>query len=126
MLFALGLVLFFLFYSLIKKKPKHLLASAIWLVIVLWFFNSSFFGFSTVSVSPEGIEVNYGILSWRNDVLPITAHWEIVTTPSGIRRLRKVHIIKIGNHESMKVRSGNDVNFLKNIGAAIDECRDST
>ena len=123
MLLALGLVLFFLYYSFIKKKPKHLLASAIWLAIVLWFFNSSFFGFSTVAINPEGIEVNYGILSFRNDSLPITSHWEIITAPSGIRRLRKVYLIKIGNHESMKVRGVNDVNLLKNIGAAIDECR---
>lgn len=125
MLLALGLVLSFLFYSVIKQKPKHLLASAIWLAIVLWFFNSSFFGFSTVAVNPEGIKVNYGILSWRNDLLPITSRWEIVTTPSGIRKLKKVHFIKIGNHKSMKVRGVNDVNLLKHIGAAIDECRNS-
>ena len=123
MLLALGLVLFFLFYSFIKQKPKHLLASAIWLAIGLWFFNSTFFGFSTVAVNPEGIEVNYGILSWRNDSLPIMSHWEIVTTRSGIRRLKKVYLIKIGNHKSMKVRGINDVNLLKNIGAAIDDCR---
>ena len=125
MLLALGLVLFFLYYSFTKKKPKHLLASTIWLAIALWFFNSSFFGFSTVAVNPEGINVNYGILSLRNDTLPITSPWEIVTSPSGIRRLRKVHLIKIGNHESMKVRGVNDVNLLRNIGAAIDECRNS-
>ena len=123
MLLALGLVLVFLFYSLTKKKPKHLVASLIWLAIVLWFFNSSFFGFSTVNVNPEGIEINYGILSLRNEILPVSSPWKIVTAPTGFRKLKKVHLIRIGNHESMKVRGLEDLNLLKNIGTAIDKCR---
>ncbi len=121
MLLALGLVLFFIFYFLAKKKPRHILAAAIWLFIVLWFFNSPFFGFSTVGVNPEGIEINYGVLSLRNDRLPITAPWKIITEPSGIRKLKRVHLIRIGNHESMKVRGLKDLDLLKSIGAAIDE-----
>jgi len=123
MLLALGLVVFFLLYSLSKKKPKHLLASIVWLAIVLWFFNSPFFGFSTVAVNPEGITVNYGILSLKNEHLPITSPWKIITTPSGFRKLRKVHRIKIGNHESMKVKSTGDLDLLKDIGMTIEECR---
>ncbi len=123
MLISLGLVLLFLFYSLAKKKPKHILASGVWLAIVLWFFNSPYFGFSTVAINPEGIEINYGILSLKNTTLPITSRWEIVTQPTGFRKLKKVHLIKIGNHESMKVRGLEDLNLLKNIGAAIDKCR---
>ena len=123
MLLALGLVLFFILYSLVKKKPKHLLASIIWLAIALWFFNSPFFGFSTVAVSPGGIEINYGILSIRNDHLPITSTWKIVTAPTGFRKLKKVHLIRIGTHESMKVRGIKDLDLLKSIGAAIDEYR---
>jgi hypothetical protein len=123
MLFALGLVLFFIFYSLKKRKPKHLLAAIIWLGIVLWFFNSPFFGFSTVAVSPEEIKINYGILSFRNAHLPITSPWKIVSAPTGFQKLKKVHLIKIGNHESMKVRGIKDLDLLKSIGAAIDEYR---
>ncbi len=121
MLLALGLVLFFILYSLVKKKPKHLMASVIWLAIVLWFFNSPFFGFSTVAVNPEGINIDYGIISFRNDHLPITTPWKIVTAPTGFRKLKKVHFIKIGNHESMKVRGLRDLDLLKSIGTAIDE-----
>ena len=123
MLIALGLVLFFLFHFLIKKKPKHLIASLIWVGIVLWFFNSPFFGFSTVSVNPEGIELNYGILSLKNGHLPITSPWEIETIPSGLRRMKKVYRIKIGNRKSMKVRWGG-LELLKEIGATIDAFRD--
>ena len=123
MLIALGLVLFFLYYSLVRKKAKHLVASLIWLAIVLWFFNSPFFGFSTVAVNPEGIEINYGIISLKNGILPISSPWKIVTAPTGFRKLKKVHFIKIGNHESMKVRGLEDLNLLKNIGTAIDKCR---
>ncbi len=124
MLLALGLLLFFVLYSVLRKKPRHLLAAIIWLAIVLWFFNSPFFGFSTVAVSHGGIKVNYGILSVRNDVLPITAPWKIISNPSGIRKLKRVHFIRIGNHDSMKVRGVRDLNLLKEIGATIDEYRD--
>ena len=89
MLMALGLVLFFILYSLIKKKPRHLVASVIWLAIVVWFFNSPFFGFSTVAVNPEGIKVNYGIISFRNDHLPITTPWKIVTRPLRFSKTEK-------------------------------------
>ncbi len=123
MILALGVVLFFIVYSLSKKNLKYLLASLIWLVMVLWFFNSPFFGFSTVSVSREGIDVNYGILSLKNDRLPIGSPWEIVTSPSGIRRLKKVHLIRIGDRESMKVRRGKGLDLLKDMGAVIDEYR---
>ncbi|EFK09688.1 conserved domain protein [delta proteobacterium NaphS2] len=123
MLLVLGMILFFICYSLMKRKPRHLVASLIWLAIALWFFNSPFFGFSTVAVSPEGIEINYGILSIRNDHLPITAPWKVVTAPTGFRKMKKVHLIRIGNHESMKVRGVKDLDLLKSIGAAIDEYR---
>lgn len=125
MLIALGVVLFFIFYSFSKKKSKYLLASLIWLVIVLWFFNSPFFGFSTVSVSREGIDVNYGILSLKNDRLPIMSPWKIETIASGLRKMKKVYLIRIGNRESMKVRRGKGLDLLKDIGAVIDECRRS-
>ena len=124
MLIALGVVLFFIFYSFSKKKSKYLLASLIWLVIVLWFFNSPFFGFSTVSVNPEGIDVNYGILSLKNDRLPITSPWKIEVMPSGLRKMKKVYLIRIGDRKSMKVRRGKALDLLKEIGATIDEYRD--
>ena len=124
MLIALGIVLSFLFYSLIKKKPKHLLASLVWLGIVLWFFNSPFFGFSTVSVNPEGIDVNYGILSFKNDRLSIRSPWEIETLPLGLRKMKRVYRIRIGDRESMKVRRGEGLDLLKGIGLTIDEYRD--
>ena len=123
MLLVLGLILFFIFYSLKKNKPRHLAASIIWLAIALWFFNSPFFGFSTVAVSPEGIEINYGILSIKNDHLAITSPWKIVTAPTGFHKMKKVHFIRIGTHESMKVRGIKDLDLLKSIGAAIDEYR---
>ena len=123
MLLALGIVLFFLIYSLSKKKSKHSLASIIWVVIVLWFFNSPFFGFSAVTISQKGIGLNYGILSLQNALLPLETPWEIKTFPSGIRKLKKVHLIQIGNRESMKVRGRDDILMLKNIGETIDQYR---
>jgi len=123
MIMALGAVIFFLVFALIKKKPKHLIASFVWIIIVVWFFNSPFFGFSTVSVEPEGIRLNYGILSLRNDLLPIDSPWKVETRFSGIRKMKKLYLIRIADRESMKVRRNEGLNLLEKIGGAIEDMK---
>lgn len=122
MLFVSGVLVFFLLYSLVKRKPKHLIASLVWIIIVVWFFNSPFFGFSAVSVSPEGIRLNYGILSLRNDLLPIDSQWKVETHLSGLRKMKKLYLIRIASHESMKVRR-NEGLVLEKIGGAIEDMK---
>ncbi len=108
---------YFLVYSLVKRKPKHLIASLVWMIIVVWFFNSPFFGFSAVSVSSEGIRLNYGVLSLRNDLLPIDSQWKVETHLSGLRKMKKLYLIRIADHESMKVRRDVGLGLLeKNWG----------
>jgi hypothetical protein len=124
MLFSLGIVVFLLVRSLVKKKTKHAIVFSVWVLIVFWFFNSPFFGFSKVYISPGGIQLNYGILSFKkNSVLPIDAPWKIETTFSGIRKTKRLYLLKIGNHRSMKVRGGKDLGLLQAIGKAIDEMK---
>ena len=123
MLFVLGVVVFFLMYSLFKKKPKHLIASIVWIIITVWFFNSPFFGFSAVSVSPEGIRPNYGVLSLRNDLLPINSQWQIETHLSGLRKMKKLYLIRIADRESMKVRRNGGLSLLEEIGGAIEDMK---
>ncbi len=120
---ALGAVIFFLVFALIKKKLKHLIASFVWIIIVVWFFNSPFFGFSTVSVGPEGIRLNYGVLSLRNDLLPIDSQWKVETRFSGIRKMKKLYLIRISDRESMKVRRNEGLGLLEKIGGAIEEMK---
>jgi len=120
MLISLGAVIVFLAFSLVKKKPKHLMAALIWAGIVLWFFNSTYFGFSAVTVGPEGIRVNYGILSLRNDLLPIDSAWTIETAFSDIRKMKKVYFIRIGDHDSMRVKGSEGRALLEKIGEAIE------
>ena len=120
MLVALGVVIFFLVFALVKKKPKHLVASLVWMAIVLWFFNSPYFGFSTVSVGPEGIRLNYGVLSLRNDLLPINSPWKIETHFSDIRKMKKVYFIRIADHNSMRVKGSKGRALLEQIGGAIE------
>jgi len=120
MLLSLGVVLFFLFRSLWRKKLKHAAIFSIWVLIVFWFFNSHFFGFSTVCVSTEGIRLNYGFLSSRNTALPLDSSWKIETYLSGIRKMKKLYFIRITDHQSMKVRGGK-LSLLKEIGGAIDK-----
>lgn len=120
MLLSLGAVIFFVVLALLKKRPKHLIAALVWVGIVLWFFNSSYFGFSAISVSPEGIALNYGVLSLRNDLLPIDTPWGVETGFSDIRKMKKVYFIHVGDHKSMRVRGEDGYALLKKIGETID------
>lgn len=123
MLLALGVVLYFLVFAVRKRSSKHILVSFIWLIAVLGFFNSPLFGFSRVTIQPRGIKVEYGILSLRNTFLPIDTPWEIKSHVSGIRRLKRVYTLNIGNHESMRVKSKKDVEMLKQIGETIERMK---
>jgi hypothetical protein len=123
MLLSLGIVLFFLTRSLIKGKLKHIMVFLAWTGIVIWFFNSPFFGFSEVTVSRRGIKVNYGILSLRNKTLPLDTQWKIETSPSGLLKTSKLYYLQIGKHRSMKVKGKNDLALLRRIGDAIARTR---
>ena len=123
MLIFLCVVVSFLIYSILKKKPKHIVVFSIWLCLVLWFFNSPFFGFSAVSVGPAGMKLNYGIVSFRNDLLPIDSGWKVETYMAGIRRNKRLHYITIGGRRSMKVRGVKELRLLEKIGESIERTR---
>lgn len=123
MLFSVGIVLCFLGRAFFKKNAKHVIVFLIWLCIAVWFFNSPFFGFSKVIVSRRGIEVNYGILSFRNTVLPLDTPWKIETSPTGILKTSKLYYIRIGDHQSMKVKGKKDVDLLNRIGDAVERTK---
>jgi len=120
MLVSLGVVGFFVAVALIKKRPRHLMAGLVWAAMVLWFFNSAYFGFSAVSVGPEGIRLNYGVLSLRNDCLLIDSPWEIDAAFSDIRKMKKVYLIRIGDRDSMRVKGAEGRALLEKIGEAIE------
>ena len=123
MLIALGVVALFLLRSVVKKKKKHIIVFSIWIFIVIWFFNSPFFGFSTATIGKRGIQLEYGILSFRNATLNLDSKWEIKDHLSGIRKNRRLYFIEIGSHSSMKVKGKKGVDLLKKIGASIEEMR---
>jgi hypothetical protein len=66
--------------------------------------------------------LNYGVLSLRNDLLPIDSPWEIETTFSDIRKMKKVYLIRIRDRDSMRVR-GEGRALLEKIGEAIERHR---
>jgi hypothetical protein len=123
MLVSLGIVLFFLTRSVIKGKFKHMVVFLVWTGIVIWFFNSPFFGFSEVTVSREGIKVNYGVLSFRNKTLPLDTQWKIETSPSGLLKISKLYFIQIDEHRSMKVKGKKDLALLRRIGDTIAQMK---
>jgi hypothetical protein len=120
MLVSLGVVFCLLIHAIIKKKRKHMAVFAIWVILVLWFFNSTIFGFSAVSVGQHGIRLSYGILSLRNDLLPIDSEWKVETYLSGIRKTKRLYFISIGGRQSMKVKGEDKRRLLQSIGNAID------
>lgn len=120
MLISLGVVFSLLIHAIIKKRRKHTAVFTIWLVLVLWFFNSTIFGFSTVSVGQDGIRLSYGILSLRNDLLPLDSEWKVETYLSGIRKSKRLYFITIGGRQSMKVKGEDKRRLLQSIGKAID------
>ena len=126
MLLSLGFVLFMAVRGLAKKKFKQALIFFVWVVIVLWFFNSTFFGFSAVTVSPRGIHLDYGVLSIRNTMVPLDASCRIVSTMSGIKKLRRLYFLEVDGHQSMKVRGKKGVEVLEAITAAIEGMKSGT
>ena len=123
MLLSMGVLLSIFIVCLKKKRQKFVIASLIWIGIMFWFFNSPFFGFSAVSVSREGIRLNYGILSLRNDLLPLESSWKVENYWGGIRKMERLHFLRIGDRESMKVSGAEALKNLQDIGSAIDEMR---
>jgi hypothetical protein len=123
MLISMGIVVFFLLRSFMKGRLKHVVVFTVWVGIVLWFFNSPFFGFSRVTVSPKGIQVEYGILSFRNTTLGIRTAWEIETRFSGIIRTSKLYDIRLGEFQSMRVKGKGGLELLQEIGRSIDSMK---
>ncbi|UCG80525.1 MAG: hypothetical protein JSV60_11350 [Desulfobacterales bacterium] len=107
--------------SIWKQKHHHAIAVVIWGLIALWFFNGPLWGFSAVTVSPEGLKVHYGFLSvFRNTSLPVDTHWKIYTYLGGIRRLKTLYFFELANHQCLKVRGQDQLEVLGALGTAID------
>lgn len=110
-----------LIYCGFKKRYKPLAICMIWIMTVLWFFDSPLFGFSTIQISPAGIQLDYGILSTRNVILPPGTSWKIETGLSGIRKNKRLHYLVIADKHSMKLKGEKGASLLKDIGASIDK-----
>ena len=123
MLFSLGAVGFLLVRSLIRRKPKHIGVFSIWVLIVIWFFNSPFFGFSVVRLSPSGIRLDYGVLSFRNTILPIDSPWKVEMSLSGLRKTKRLYFLRIDDRASMKIQGKDDFEMLQKIGDEIERMK---
>jgi hypothetical protein len=116
-----AIILVVLLRSMWKHQIKYLIVVAMWGLITLWFFNGPFWGFSAVTVSPEGLKVHYGFLSvYRNTTLPVDTHWKIRKYLGGIRKLKNLYFFQLADHQSLKVRGQDKIEVLQALGAAID------
>jgi hypothetical protein len=103
--FALAAVLFFLLRGVAKRNMLHVAVFSGWLLLVVWFFNSPFWGFSGVNLGRNGIEVHYGFLSLREQSLALNATCREVETRSGIMRTKTLYHLRLDGHRSMKVEA---------------------
>ena len=105
-----------------RRDIKYIVLVAFWGCVSLWFFNSPLWGFSAVTVKPEGLELHYGFLSvFKNSTLPPDSPWKIKKHLGGIRKLKNLHYFWFQDHQSLKVRGQHKLDTLKALGAAIDE-----
>jgi hypothetical protein len=105
-----------------KLQGKNTIAVLIWAMIALWFFNGPLWGFSAVTVSPQGLQIQYGFLSvFKNTTLPVDTHWKICRYLGGIRKLKNLYYFQLMNHKSLKVRGADKLEMLQALGAAIDK-----
>jgi len=112
-----GLLLRFL----AQRRFRHAAAVGVWALITLWFFNSPLWGFSAVTVSHQGLKIDYGFLSlYKNTSLPPDTAWKIHVYMGGIRRIQKLYYFQLAGHRSMKVQGPAGLAVLKSLGAAID------
>ena len=126
MLGALGIILLFLIRAIWKKSAKGIVVFLIWPFLVVGFFNSSLFGFSEVRVTPKGLDIDYGLLSLRNSVLPLDSDWKIQTHRAGLRKTKTLYSLVIAERQSMRVRGAGKLALLNTIGGAIDRMKAAT
>jgi len=107
---------------LLRKQLKYTVIAVIWACFAVWFFNGPLWGFSAVTVSPNGLQIHYGFLSvFRNTTLPVDTHWKIRKYLGGIRKLKNLYYFQLKNHQSLKVRGADKIALLQALGGAIDE-----
>lgn len=106
----------------LKKQTMHAIAVILWMGFFVWFFNGPFWGFSAVTISPQGIEPHYGFLSvFKPKHLPADTYWKIQDYRGGIRRLKQLHYFVLDDDiESLRVRGADKLKTLESIGASID------
>jgi len=118
---AMVLIAGLLLRFLAQRKLRHAAAVGVWALITLWFFNSPLWGFSAVTVSRQGLKLDYGFLSIaKNTTLPPDTVWKIHVYMGGIRRMQTLYYFQLAGHRSMKVQGPAGLAALQSLGAAID------
>ena len=118
MALAMGVALFLLYLGVKRKKLRQIVLFSIWVVLILWFFNSSMWGFSAVTIGDKGIKLRYGFLSFKNIILPLNTPFSIQTENSGFPKYRKLYVLKIGDRKSMRL-SGREYQKLKQVDTGL-------
>ncbi len=118
MALSMGAVLFLLYLGIKRKKIRQIILFSIWVALILWFFNSSMWGFSAVTIGEKGIKLQYGFLSFQNTSLPLNTPFSIQTENSGFPKYRRLYVMKIGDRKSMRI-SGREYPLLQQLDKGL-------
>ncbi len=92
-------------YGIKKHNSKIIFICIAWFLLSIYFFNSHFWGFSSISISSEGVKLNYGILSIeKNKILSPPISCSITHKVSKIP-FRETYYLVINNYHSMGLTS---------------------
>lgn len=116
---ALGIVVFFLLRGAFRKNKTQILVFSCWLIMIFWFFNGPFWGFSALTVSRQGIVLHYGWLSLlKNGQLPLASRWQLKESNTGFPRYRKLYYIEVDGQKSMRL-TATDYPKLQEVARAL-------
>ncbi len=116
-----AIIIVLLIYFIKEQKTRHSIAVIVWALIVFWFFNSPMWGFSAVTVSPQGLKIHYGFFSvLKNSSLPPNTPWKIHLYMGGVRKMKKLYYFQLAAHTSLKVRGPKALDTMKSLGVSID------
>lgn len=103
MISGLCLVLIFGAVGVFRKRRIQIVLAGAWLVALVWFFHSPYWRFSAVTLHQDGMELNYGLLSFKDTVVPLETPVRIESTFSGFPKPKKLYCLIIGEYRSMRV-----------------------
>jgi hypothetical protein len=92
----------------------------LWFILIFWFFNSQFWGFSALTQHDDTLTLHYGVLSLlKNESIPMNKTRSIESSFSGFPQYKRLYYLVIDERRSMGVEQRDKKN-LEDILLQLD------